>query len=64
MYRKAHYSNKVFKGLAKHSKSSMGYFYGFKLHVIINNKGLLIDILLPHRYVHHHYHLFLPNYCL
>ncbi|WP_410521464.1 transposase [Candidatus Tisiphia endosymbiont of Parasteatoda lunata] len=28
---------KVFKGLAKHSKSSMGYFYGFKLHVIINS---------------------------
>ncbi len=38
-HNKRRYSNKVFKGLAKHSKSSMGYFYGFKLHVIINNKG-------------------------
>jgi len=31
--------NKVFAGLARSSKSSMGYFYGFKLHAIINNKG-------------------------
>ena len=38
-HNKRRYRNKVFKGLVKHSKSSMGYFYGFKLHVIINNKG-------------------------
>ena len=31
--------NKVFKGLAKSGKSSMGFFYGFKLHVVINDKG-------------------------
>ena len=28
--------NKVFKGLAK---SSMDFFYGSKLHVVINDKG-------------------------
>lgn len=37
-------NNKVFKGLAKYSKSTMGYFYGFKLHLIINDKGELIDL--------------------
>lgn len=31
-----------FKGIAKYSKSTMGYFYGFKLHLIINEKGEFI----------------------
>lgn len=35
-------SNKVFKGLAKKSKSTMGWFYGFKLHILINDKGELM----------------------
>jgi hypothetical protein len=34
--------NKVFKGLAKRGKTTSGWFYGFKLHLIINEKG---DIL-------------------
>lgn len=38
-HNKRRYRNKVFAGLAKSSKSSMGYFYGFKLHAIINHKG-------------------------
>lgn len=38
-HNKRRYKNKVFAGLAKSSKSSMGYFYGFKLHAIINHKG-------------------------
>ena len=31
--------NKTFKGLAAKSKSTMGWFYGFKLHLICNDKG-------------------------
>ncbi|KIC73711.1 hypothetical protein DB42_BS00260 [Neochlamydia sp. EPS4] len=31
--------NKVFKGLAKRGKTTSGWFYGFKLHLIINEKG-------------------------
>lgn len=38
-HNKRRYRNKIFAGLAKSSKSSMGYFFGFKLHVIINYKG-------------------------
>ena len=34
--------NKVFKKLAKIGKSTMGWFYGFKLHLIINDKGEII----------------------
>jgi len=33
---KREFSNKVCKGLAKKSKSSMGWFYGFRLHIICN----------------------------
>jgi hypothetical protein len=31
-------SNKVFRNLAARGKSTMGWFYGFKLHLIINEK--------------------------
>ena len=33
------HQNRVFKGLAEKSKSTMGWFYGFKLHLVINDKG-------------------------
>lgn len=32
-------SNRVFKNIAKKSKSSMGWFFGFKLHIVINDQG-------------------------
>lgn len=38
--------NKVFKGLAKKSRSTMGWFYGFKLHLVINDKGELMAFKL------------------
>jgi hypothetical protein len=31
--------NKVFKGYAKRGKSSMHRFYGFKLHLVCNDKS-------------------------
>lgn len=36
-------SHKVFKGLAERGKHSMGWFFGFKLHLVINHKGELIS---------------------
>lgn len=38
--------NKVFKGTAKRGKSSTGWFYGFKLHLIINDKGEILSFCL------------------
>jgi hypothetical protein len=35
--------NKVFAGMAKQGKSTMGWFYGFKLHLIINDQGEIIN---------------------
>ena len=39
-------SHKVFAGHAGGSKTSMGWFYGFKLHLIINDTGELLDVAL------------------
>ena len=38
--------NKVFKGLAATGKSTVGWFYGFKLHIIINDKGEIISFCI------------------
>ena len=38
--------NKVFKGIAEKGKSTMGWFYGFKLHLIINDKGEILSFYL------------------
>ena len=38
--------NKVFKGLAESGKSSMGWFFGFKLHLVCNEKGELLNFCL------------------
>lgn len=36
--------NKVFKGLAARGKTSTGWFYGFKLHLVINHKGEIMAV--------------------
>ena len=39
-------ANKVFKGTATSGKSTMGWFYGFKLHLVINDKGEILNFLI------------------
>ena len=34
--------HKTFEGLAERGKCSMGWFFGFKLHLIINDKGKIL----------------------
>ena len=38
--------HRVFAGLARRGKSSMGWFFGFKLHLIVNDCGELLSIML------------------
>ena len=38
--------NKVFKGTAEVGKSTMGWFYGFKLHIVINDKGEILNFAI------------------
>ena len=39
-------NNKVFKGIATTGKSTMGWFHGFKLHIIINDKGEILTFTI------------------
>lgn len=38
--------NRVFAGMAARGKSSMGWFYGFKAHLVINQYGELVNFVL------------------
>ena len=38
--------NKVFKNLARRGKTTSGWFYGFKLHLIINDRGEILAFQL------------------
>lgn len=40
------HSNKVFEGFAKRGKSSTGWFYGLKVHLIINELGQIMNFML------------------
>jgi len=39
-------SNKVFQGVAKRGRSSTGWFYGCKLHLVINDSGELVNVAI------------------
>jgi hypothetical protein len=40
------HSHKVFSGIAKRGHCSIGWFFGFKLHLIINEKGDLLNFVI------------------
>ena len=43
--------HKTFKGLATKGKCSMGWFFGFKLHIVINDRGEILDFLFTQGHV-------------
>ena len=43
---KREYSNRVFKGYAHKGKSTIGWYYGFKLHLLCNERGELLNFAL------------------
>lgn len=40
------YRNRVFKDIATRGNSTMGWFYGFKLHLIVNDRGELLEFVI------------------
>ncbi len=44
--------HKTFKGLAKRGKSTMGWFFGFKVHIVISHKGELLSFTITPGNVH------------
>ena len=43
---KREHQNRVFDGIATKGKSTLGWFFGFKLHIIINDKGEIISFVI------------------
>jgi hypothetical protein len=39
-------SHQVFAGLAERGKTSTGWFFGFKLHLVFNDRGELLNLML------------------
>lgn len=54
--------HRVFEGFAKKGKCSMGWFYGFKLHLVVNDKGEIIDFLFTQGNVDDRYPLKNKNF--
>ncbi len=40
------HAHRTFQGIAERGRTSMGWFYGFKLHLIVNEKGDLLSFYL------------------
>jgi len=43
--------NRVFQDIATVGKSTMGYFFGFKLHLIINDKGEILNFVITQGHI-------------
>jgi hypothetical protein len=40
------FNHKVFAGIAQRGKTTMGYFFGFKLHLVVNDKGEIVNFVI------------------
>ena len=40
------HNHKVFDGVAERGKCTMGWFYGFKLHLVVNDKGEILNFVI------------------
>lgn len=40
-------SHRVFAGLARRGKTLVGWFFGFKLHLVVNDRGKLLACASP-----------------
>lgn len=54
MHNRREFSMKVFKGIAAKGKSTMRWYVGFKLHLLYNEKGELVNFVLTRANVDGH----------
>ncbi len=40
------FNHKVFDGIATRGKSTMGYFFGFKLHIVVSDTGEILEFVI------------------
>ena len=48
---KREHSHKTFQGMATKGKSTIGWFFGFKLHLVINDRGEIIQFVISQGHV-------------
>lgn len=54
IHNKREFNMKVFRGIAAKGKSTMGWYIGFKLHLLCNEKGELVNFVLTRGDVNDH----------
>lgn len=59
---KREHQNRVFEGTATKGKSTLGWFFGFKLHIIINDKGEIISFVITQGNADDRYPLSMENF--
>ena len=59
---KREHQNRVFNGTATKGKSTLGWFFGFKLHIIINDKGEIISFVITQGNIDDRYPLSMESF--
>jgi hypothetical protein len=59
---KREHSNRVFDGMATKGKTTLGWFFGFKLHIIINDKGEIISFVITQGNIDDRYPLSMASF--
>lgn len=56
------HNHKVFKDIAERGKTTMGWFYGFKVHLIVNDKGEILNFVITQGNIDDREPLYQPNF--
>jgi len=59
---KREHQNRVFDGIATKGKSTLGWFFGFKLHIIINDKGEILSFVITQGNIDDRYPLSMESF--
>jgi Transposase DDE domain len=59
---KREFNHKIMKGLSTKGQCSTGWFFGFKLNIVINDKGEILDFLFTQANVDNRQPLKLKNF--
>lgn len=59
---KREHSHRVFDGMATKGKTTLGWFFGFKLHIIINDRGEIISFVITQGNIDDRYPLSMESF--
>jgi hypothetical protein len=56
------HNHHVFKDIAERRKTTIGWFYGFKVHLIVNDKGEILNFIITQGIIDDRKPLYQPCY--